>query len=129
MIKNESPIYGRIAAALLAGTLAVFAGIAIYEGFRPEVDPYARRECPSSQEAYTAAQGIVKESLSYPLTAKFPILSNDEITAITMSCIYVIDSYVDSRNGFNVPVRANYKIRMTKELGPSAWSVQSLEIN
>jgi hypothetical protein len=61
--------------------------------------------------ALTAAQECVKERLKSPSSADFP-WGSDCVTKISDNT-YVINSYVDSQNGFGAMLRTNFTCQVT----------------
>lgn len=83
----------------------------------------------SSTEAFVIAKNIIELGLKSPSTAEFPIMDyrhND-----LGNNIFVIQSYVDSQNGFGAMIRTNYTIKLKYNKGewasPRNWTIIDLK--
>lgn len=71
-----------------------------------------RNEYNLKFNAYYNSQQCVKELLKSPSTAEFPSGSEQFVTRIDEDT-YLINSYVDSQNGFGAMLRTNYVCQIT----------------
>jgi hypothetical protein len=80
--------------------------------------------------AYVQAENFVKLSLKSPSTAKFPFFGEGKETTTDT---YIVDSYVDSQNGFGAMIRSNFSITLQFIGGDPAdqhnWKVLSFTVN
>lgn len=89
-----------------------------------ETNPYAT----SSEMAYVMAQNFIRVALKSPSTADFPF--TDYKYKQTDSVTHVVQSYVDSENGFGAMVRSNYTITLEfkggSDIDQRNWEVRDV---
>ncbi len=74
----------------------------------------------SDSEAYVMAQGFVKAMLKSPKTADFPFLDYSHRNLGDGK--WIIQSYVDSQNGFGAMIRTQYQVEM--QFNGGDWAEQ-----
>ena len=96
----------------------------------PEPDPNAWKTEDNSIGAYIMMENFVKDRLRSPDSAKFPGVFDGKLDHVRYlgNKKYIINSYVDSQNGFGAMIRSNFsgEIEQTSE---DYWSLISLVIN
>jgi hypothetical protein len=75
---------------------------------------YPKGERGEKIDAWTTAQGYVKQHLKAPASAKFQEYNSDAVQKISESS-YQINSYVDSQNSFGALIRSRYVIKLHKK--------------
>lgn len=65
------------------------------------------------RQAVHAAHGYVTQRLKSPATAQFPYTS-DHAVDTDKSGNFVVESYVDSENGFGANIRTHYRCTMIR---------------
>jgi len=64
--------------------------------------------------AYSYAESFIKQKLKSPSTAKFPgVFEKNEHVSFQDTNVYLINSWVDSQNGFGAIIRSNFKCQIT----------------
>ncbi|MCK5215925.1 MAG: hypothetical protein KAR05_11315 [Candidatus Omnitrophica bacterium] len=92
-------------------------------------DPNAWLTEDNSIEASVMMQDFVKARLKSPASAKFPGVfegSQDHVKHMGNQ-EYVIDSYVDSQNGFGAMIRTYFRCKI-KQVSDDSWRLISLDI-
>jgi hypothetical protein len=62
--------------------------------------------------ALSASQKCVEQQLKSPSTAEFPYGEIEGVSQLSGNT-YIINSYVDSQNGFGAMIRTNYRCQVT----------------
>lgn len=79
---------------------------------------------PAASMAYIISQDCVKNKLKSPSTADFPF---SDYKSEVDSNNYIIQSYVDSQNGFGATIRSDWQVKL-KYIGgdqadPNSWQL------
>jgi hypothetical protein len=67
---------------------------------------------PSPAEAYVNAQYYIREQLTNPSSADFPIMSGFHVEAVPQDTSYRISSYVDHQNLYGSTIRTKWYVRL-----------------
>lgn len=82
--------------------------------------------------AGTYAQVYVTNSLKAPSTAKFGLITNNNITKLDNND-YRVSSYVDSQNGFGAMIRSNWEVLLNYKGGDAKnagnWEAKKIVID
>jgi hypothetical protein len=67
---------------------------------------------PSSVEAYIAAQYFIREQLTNPSSADFPIMDGYRVEAVPQDTSFRISSYVEHQNIYGATVKTKWYMRL-----------------
>ena len=81
-----------------------------------------RKKCGKTMEAFTMAQLFINDSLKSPSTAKFAAYPYSTVKMIECGK-YVVNSYVDSQNGFGATVRMKYIMDLSYDHTKDSWKM------
>ncbi|WNF45815.1 hypothetical protein RHP75_15730 [Pseudomonas sp. SG20056] len=81
----------------------------------------------SESLAYGSAKSIIEKQLAAPATAKFARPSDQGVKVRkTGACVYRVDSFVDSQNGFGAMLRTHFSITVTGIPAEQVWQGSNL---
>lgn len=117
--------------SLLAALIVIF--LAMPETEPPKWSPPQEEEAqsqPAFDEIHVMAQGFIKKALKAPSTARFPSYGYQVFDLGGNT--FMVESYVDSQNGFGAQLRTPFKIVLKFNGGDiylsSNWTVEDLAI-
>jgi hypothetical protein len=86
-------------------------------------------KCSDEISAFVMSQEFVKDQLKAPSTAKFPWMSNSQVSVKYLGdCVYEISAYVDSQNSFGAMLRSRYYAKLQNRRGTDSWSALAIRI-
>lgn len=78
-------------------------------------------------DAFVMSQSFVEQRLIAPATAKFPYIGDAyEVTKLD-SVTWLVDSYVDSQNGFGAFIRTRYVAKLMY-MGNGQWKLMNIKV-
>lgn len=109
---------------VLSGVL--FVGLVAVSGANTP-EQQAARAC-NTAEAYAVSQTFVSSELRAPASAAFPPFYGEAVNVIAtgLECEYIVHAHVDSQNGFGVPIRTKYQIRLIFDKAAGKWKASRL---
>lgn len=82
---------------------------------------------PNDIDAFVMSQSFVEQRLIAPATAKFPYIGDAyEVTKLD-SVTWLVDSYVDSQNGFGAFIRTRYLAKLMYR-GNDRWKLLNIKV-
>jgi len=84
------------------------------------------RECSNKISAQLVAEKFIKGSLKSPSTADFPFSPRHAI--YKGDCLHLIDSYVDSQNGFGATIRSQTSVSVRFNKERNQWALENISI-
>lgn len=85
------------------------------------------RECKNPIAAQVMSQNFIKQHLKSPASADFPIQTNRAI--YKGNCLHLIESYVDSQNGFGALIRSQTFVQLRYNKTTKQWQLEDIKIN
>jgi len=83
---------------------------------------------PSRTEVCVQAQMLIEQTLKSPATADFPVCNDFSITRTTDGG-YIVESYVDSQNGFGALIRTDFTIAFSYINGGKQVITEALTVD
>jgi len=126
-VKHEkNKVSGRVVFVLLI--FIVIASISLMPDNNGKSPAQLRQQvCDNPVNAYRFTQNFVKLTLKSPSSAVFPDYSAS-IVRRSGDCRYLIDSYVDSQNGFSAMLRTAYRMDIQYDMDNDKWTVLDQDI-
>jgi fucose permease len=89
--------------------------------------PSPTKNEPNDVDAFVMSQSFVEQRLIAPTTAKFPYIGDAyEVTKLD-SVTWLVDSYVDSQNGFGAFIRTRYVAKLMY-MGNDRWKLLNIKV-
>ena len=89
------------------------------------------KKCGDTTMAFVMSQEFVKRSLKAPSTAKFPWITDDQVSVTTRpGCAFRVVAWVDAQNGFGAQIRSRYVVDLAY-LNDKAgtWQLKNIRID
>lgn len=117
---------GRLIFVLLIFIMFALIGI-MTDKQKQSPEQLRRTVCDNPVGAYRFTKNFVKLTLKAPATAEFPAYSST-IVRSAGQCRYVINSYVDSQNGFGAVLRTSYSMDVQYDMDSDKWTILEQDI-